>query len=131
MNKSGFTFIEILVVILIIGLMATFVVPRFTGRSIKYEQENLVGKLNTLVQLGVQNALMTSKIQRILFDMDKNLIQLESQEGKNSQGESKFAPVKIPYLKNNIALGRFEIKNFYLKKEDQMGGFGKTRKHGF
>ena len=66
-SKHGFTFIELVVVIMILGIVATIVVPNLQKRLPGYQRKAFVNELNTLTALGWQNALSTQKVHRIFF----------------------------------------------------------------
>ena len=48
MRKSGFTLIEILIVVIILGILAAIVIPQFTEASSEARESTLVSNLQTL-----------------------------------------------------------------------------------
>ena len=48
MRKSGFTLIEILIVVIILGILAAIVIPQFTEASSDAKESSLVSNLQTL-----------------------------------------------------------------------------------
>ncbi|MCL4361679.1 type II secretion system GspH family protein [Candidatus Dependentiae bacterium] len=131
-NKKGFTFIELVIAITIIAMMAITVVPRFTGRSASAEREKFFTKLNAILQLTYQNALATGKIHSIAFYFDKQIIQAEiEQKEKTVKGELKFDPLNLSYLKTNVSFENYDLRNFFIKKDDKLAGGGITKKVWF
>ena len=47
-RKSGFTLVEILIVVIILGILAAIVIPQFTSASTEARQGNLKSQLQTL-----------------------------------------------------------------------------------
>ena len=46
--KGGFTLVEILIVVVILGILAAIVIPQFTGASTEAKESSLVSNLQTL-----------------------------------------------------------------------------------
>jgi prepilin-type N-terminal cleavage/methylation domain-containing protein len=130
-NNSGFTFIELTIAIVIIAIMATIVVPRFRGRNLAAEREKFLSKLNTLAQLCYQDALTTGKMHTMAFDFDNNRIYLEIEKKEQGKGGVGFEQLKLPYLKTNVSFENYELRNFYIKKEDKLAGSNITKKVWF
>ena len=129
--KSGFSLIELVVAIMLIALMATMVVPRFGGRTYKAERDKFISKFNSMLQLGYQNALSSSKLHRVLIDIDKKKIRLEIEAGKDALNKEQFTALKISYVKSEINFEDFEIINLYLKKDDKLAGRSRTKEAWF
>ena len=113
-SKPGFTLFEILVAMAIIGIMATFIVPNLQRAS--HDRKLFFAQLNALVQYGKQHAIMSNKVQQVLFDFKANTIQL-LQEGtqKDSTGQLKYEPVQSVAGNTLVAIpDAIEIKNFYI-----------------
>jgi general secretion pathway protein G len=48
MKKSGFTLVEILIVVIILGILAAIVIPQFTGASQEARKNSLTSQLQTI-----------------------------------------------------------------------------------
>ena len=121
MRNQGFTLIEIVVAIAIIGFMAAIVVPNMLGPTAKAERKSFIAKLNGLLFLGWQQALITHKIHRVAFDIAHKKVYLEVVENVDSADKSNAAQVKIDYQATSIEWPeQFEVKNFYIEGTDEV-----------
>lgn len=119
-NKSGFTFIELIIVIAILGIIAVIVTPVF--RTPGYQREQFVTQVNALMQVAWQNAIVNNKNQKVIFDIEKNTISIEqATDKKTAKDEIVYEPIKSQHFVSTYEWPEeFEIRNFYLGKEDQM-----------
>lgn len=126
MNSKGFTLLEILVAIALIVIMATVLIPNL-GRQIPgYERKQMISSLNALTRLAWQNAVITNKIHKIVFNTEKKNVHVEiEQDAKDDKGEFLFKPLKEAYVKSSMHWpDRFQIKNFFIEGFDEMRRFG-------
>lgn len=123
--KQGFSLIEILIAVVIIGIMAAVVAPNFTSKKAGQERKAFIAKLNELMQLAWQNALTTNSLHKVVFDFKKKRVSIEQATGeKDSQGDQKFAPLKEAYLETTIEWpDHLHIKNFFIEGFDEMKRF--------
>lgn len=123
LSKSGFTLIELIVAIAIIGVMATIFVPRLRSPAAT-PIDQLTQKIKELTRLGYERAITTGKVHRIMFRFKEDpSIQLEiGGDQRTSLGEMKFFPIgAVGSLPTRIAWeDRFAIKNFYIKGFDEV-----------
>lgn len=118
-KTNGFTLLELLVVIVILGLMATIAVPALMRQIPDRERKAFVSRLNALTSYAIQRSIEQRKIHKITFDMAKRTIALEQAQEKDSRGEWKFKPVVSPYLSFEYQWpAAISIKNFYVDKQD-------------
>jgi prepilin-type N-terminal cleavage/methylation domain-containing protein len=121
-TRSGFTLIELIVAIAIIGVMATIFVPRLRSRPAQ-PLDQLVQKIQELTKLGYERAITTGKVHRIMFRFkEEPSVQLEmGGDQRTSLGEMKFFPIgAIGSLPTRVPWEeRFVVKNFYIKGFDE------------
>lgn len=127
--KSGFTLIEILVVIAIIAIISAVVVPNIGKFVPRYQQEQAISRLNALVQIGWQRALSSHTLHRVVFDMSKQSVILESEVAQKKEGDVPFTPVNISHLTSRFEWPKeLEIKQFFIEGFDEMSRFAGNRK---
>src|SRR5579863_3902183 len=75
-TKTGFSLLELLIVIAIIGVLGSIIMPNMRRVAPRYEREEFIARFNALTQLGWQQALMHNKLQQIMVDVGKRRIAL-------------------------------------------------------
>lgn len=86
-KAPGFSFIELVVVILIIGIIATIVVP--ASRKKHAQRVDFIGQLNYLLQVSWQDAVVTGKMHRLVFDASQRKVLAEVAIDTPSHGTPK------------------------------------------
>lgn len=121
-NRYGFTLVEVMVAILIIGLMAAIVTPNLGRKKPEYERQKFLGNLNALVRFTAQQASATGKLHRLYFDFERNKVTVEMiAEGKDSKGEQAFKQIKGAYLQSVLTWPAYYIvKNFVIESVDEL-----------
>lgn len=79
-KPSGFTLIELMVVLLVIGLIATLVFPNFGSlelSQLKSEARRIQAEINLAYNLSI----MEKTNYRLVFDLDKQCISAEKKQG--------------------------------------------------
>src|SRR3989442_1895147 len=88
-RRAGFTLIEILAVLVILGLVAAFVVPNMGGfrrRALRNEAQQLASQL----ELARQRAIVTGVPHRVWLELDQAEYRLQGLAGQS--GEAAGAP---------------------------------------
>lgn len=126
-NRSGFSLIEIMVVIALIGVLATVVVPNLRVRQPEYERKQFLGTLNGLLRLTAEQALTRRTLHRVYFDFKNNKIRIEAKgTGKDQKGEQIFTVIKAPYLVSSLAWpANLSVKEFKIDGADEMAREGR------
>lgn len=120
--KKGFTFLELVVVIMILGVMATIIVPNLQRLSPRYKRNEFLSQLGALVRLSWQQALITQKVHRVFFDVEKRIVRVDCvTEKKDKAGSPDFQPVSIAYLNTSYQWSpALEFKQFYIGKDEML-----------
>ncbi len=95
MNARGFTLIELMVVILLIGIITAIGIPRFL-RSPVPETQLFIGKLNTLTTQAVEQALENTEARRVFFNLSSFQVEIQTIEGRPT-GPSITIPDEIQF----------------------------------
>ena len=80
-RRSGFTFVELLVVIIIIGVLATLSVPKFRTAFDNFELENFVREIYSLSRYLQASAISQGKIHYLEINKEAQEFQASSMEG--------------------------------------------------
>lgn len=92
-NKKGFTLIELIVVIAILGILALFLVPQFMGYS--QDAKNQVAQANTRTVWTAANAALTQS------EYDKTIV--VSDDGIKAEALTKLGS-SFDKIKNTISV---------------------------
>lgn len=123
-KKPAFTFIELVIVLAIIGILAVSILPNFKRLWPGYQQKEFVDHMNSLMQITWHNAVITNKLHKINFDLEKRKVWIETQGDKkpNVLGEAPFLPMMSPDIKTTYEwpAETLEFINFYIAKRDEI-----------
>ena len=126
LNKpSGFSLIELMVVIGIILLMTTIAAPLYRGLLKRSERKQFVSKLNQLTGLAWRNAVVTNKIHAVVFDFTKGMVRAgpinpDSKE-KGDCGEPKIGGIKTGgYVRSYVKIPpSIKLRQFIIEGVDE------------
>jgi prepilin-type N-terminal cleavage/methylation domain-containing protein len=82
--RSGFTLLELVIVLVILGVLGTIVGPNLSRLSPRYEHDQFVSNIQALVRRAWQESLMNHQLHRIHFNLDKRIVKVERDTGKKS-----------------------------------------------
>jgi len=128
-KKNGFSLLEMLIVIAIIGILGAIIMPNLRRATPRYEREEFIARFNALTQLAWQQALVTNKSQQVSIDIGKKSIFLLSDTGeKDRSGEPIFKPPAGLVLDTSIIIpNQIEFKQFFIEGFDMMAKFTRTK----
>lgn len=121
-SYAGFTFIELVIVIALLALLASIGIPPMLRMTPEYRRTEFVRRLNALLDGALSHAISAATVTQIVCDFQKKQIQLWADTGrKTAQGAPVYAPLELPYIETvyDIPAG-LEFKNFYINGSDEM-----------
>jgi len=129
MTRPGFSLIELLVAIALLGAMAALIIPNLQRKGPKQERKQFVVRLNMLAAFARQQAIVSNKIQRLGFDLSSKRVALMQATGKkDAKGKPLFLPVKRAYIKTTVAIpASFSFKQFFIEGYDEIARHGKAK----
>lgn len=120
-KQSGFTIIELLLVIIIIGILSSTLVPLLKTKNPRYERKLFLARLNALMQLAWQRAVVMNSVIRVMFDVSKKTIVLEQQVQQTGKAEPSFTPIKQSYISSSLLIpSSLLIKKFFIEGSNEM-----------
>ncbi len=96
-HRSGFTFLELVVVLFLVSLIAAVVMPSFAGfggRKVKAEAREVA----SILRYVYDNAVSRKETYWLRFDLDGNLVAWKSPEGEKTK--------RVPGLTSLTTLSR-------------------------
>lgn len=119
-GKQGFTLLEVLFVMLIIGVLSAMIIPNFAGRGPRYEREQFIARLNAITQFAQQQAIAQHKMHKVNFDFERRRVHIEVAEDiQPKKGELKAKPVR-GIGSSFTWQPQFEIKQFFIEHINEM-----------
>lgn len=124
-TKPGFTLLELLVAIALLGVVAAIVVPSIGTKGSAAARQEFITKINALTKFAWQNAVVSRKAQRVEFDFQQKKIMVTQATGEHSMdGTPVFGPVTRAYVNTSLTIPpQFDCKNFFVEGFDEMGRF--------
>lgn len=104
MRKRGaFSLIEILVVVVVVGILATMALPRLAKKQPEAEWNSILEEVNNLVYYARQESISNQQTYRLRFqsnptDQDSVQVEVERQD-PNKPRQTIYTPVKSYYFK--------------------------------
>jgi prepilin-type N-terminal cleavage/methylation domain-containing protein len=100
--SAAFTLIEVLLVVVVIGIMATMTIPRLTRKPPTAEWETVLDELNNLVYYARQKAISSQQVYRLHFESTGKLhdiVQVEiEKDNPEKPGQKLYLPEKSYYF---------------------------------
>lgn len=130
----AFALIEVLIAIAIVAITATIVVPNFQARQPRYERESFIARLNSLVYVAWQQAVVTHAVHKVSFDFSKKLVNISREVVVGPKKNPEFKPVTGQYFQTSLRLPEnIKIQQFIIEGFDEMkrSSGGKTNEIWF
>lgn len=96
--RRGFTMLEIMVVLLLIGVAVGMVLPRMIRRAPDTEWPAITDELNNMLYFARQEAITTQKIHRLVFKKKEQTIHVEVQGPQTKPGIYSYESVFSYYF---------------------------------
>lgn len=122
-HKSGFTLIELIIGLAILGLLAAVAIPNIKNFIKKDEQQVFFNDLNSLTSNALDNAIISDKTNRIVFDFVNKKIFIEQElDKKLPTGQIGYESISSKYVQAEFDYSKFnfEFKNFFIDTKDEM-----------
>lgn len=130
--RRAFTMIEMMVVIFLIGVVATIAIPRLAYKAPQAEWNTVLDDLNNLVIFARQEAISNQKVYRLTFNQngkrpDSVVIEREGVDPEKV-GKKIYTSVDSYYLKTRYEFHpSIKLRAFYQGKREQINsGDGDT-----
>ena len=123
MHKAqGIALFELIIALFIIAIVGGVLLPRLRHKTPAEERKEFVASLNALLLVTRQNALITQRLHKIVFDFEKRKcfseVQLLPGETKDKLKHIKELVTQLPHWPESI-----DIVQFFIKGEDEIKKF--------
>ncbi len=121
-NVSGFLLVQVVLAIAIVALAMAVAIPSLTRRMPLYEQREFTTKLNAFMAEVWQQGLISQKIQKVVFDLDKReaVLEQETDDLDAATQEPLYKPVALQYAGHITWPETLEIKQFFIQGADEL-----------
>jgi type II secretory pathway pseudopilin PulG len=125
LNKQGIALLDLILAIAILALISLIALPNIGRLMPGYQRKQFLSSLDTLVQAGWQQALVTHAIHKVLFDLSNKIITLErATENVNAKGELEYVPAKGNGISTRCTIpSSIEIKQFFIEGYDEIARY--------
>lgn len=120
-NKTGFTLLEILIVLAIIGLFGTLIIPNLRSRLPRYEREEFIARLNAATQFAQEYAISNHALMQVFFDLKNRQVMVKAQE-KITKKEPEFKIINGMRSKFTWP-AQLEIRQLLIEGKDALKSF--------
>src|SRR5689334_14823272 len=128
MRKNGFSLVELMIALVIIGIVSAIVLPAITRRSAVQERRLFVSRLNALLQFAWQQSITRKVAHRIEFDFAKRFVTVLYQVQAADGAEAKFQPVTVAFTDTTLPIpDALTIKRFVIEGFDEISRFAGGR----
>lgn len=129
-KRAGFTLLELLIVLLILGIIGSVLVPNLTRRTPRYEREQFIAGLNALLSVAQSQTMSTHTVHQIYINIPQRYIMVRKPTDKiGKDGQPIFAELGGSYVRTQLDIPeQLTIKQFFIEGVNEMrGGRGGTQ----
>ncbi|MBI2775324.1 type II secretion system protein [Candidatus Dependentiae bacterium] len=121
-NKSGFSLIELLIVLFILGLVGLVAIPNLRFRNAEYERKDFVAKFESLIRSAWLQTLQTQQTHRVNIDLKARTILVERVvRAPEKSTKENYEPVIIPYVSSPFKIPvTIELRQFFIQGSDML-----------
>ncbi|MFH1831716.1 MAG: prepilin-type N-terminal cleavage/methylation domain-containing protein [bacterium] len=120
-TSQAFTLIEMMVVVVVLGLMATVILPRMNRRSPSAEWPNILDDLNNLVLFARQEAISNQKPYRLKFRAPRTIIVEEEKIDPENPAKKFYEWSSCGYFDTKHMLSEYiTLDGVYWGKKEMM-----------
>ncbi len=122
-NKAGISFIEVLVVLLLMSLIMSFAVPRFLSSQQGRAKKQFFAEFAVLVSDTMYQAVISKKIHQIFWDLNHHeiLVKIYDEHSSEQGKHKKFKAIAPGIFHSKIKFPEnFLIRNFFIQGKDEM-----------
>jgi len=94
--KAGFSIVELVLALALVGTMSMIIVPTFFRRTAKNERALFVGRCNTLVRQAWAQALQSGVVQKVIIDLLQKQISFEPVQEKEQEIKQETHSIELP-----------------------------------
>ena len=127
-RQLGISFIEILVVLMLISLAMSFTIPRFIKSQKGSIQKKFYQNFTKLISDTMHQAILTNKVHQVFFDNNRHeiMIKIFDETIQDQSKHKKFKLINKNLFNSNIQIpDSFIIQNFFINGQDEVKS-GKT-----
>ncbi|MBI2353321.1 prepilin-type N-terminal cleavage/methylation domain-containing protein [Candidatus Dependentiae bacterium] len=122
MNNKGISFIEILIVLFILGLISSFVIPSIFNKQKDSAKQKFVVHFMELMQDALEHTIISQQVHQIFFDLEKHEIMVKIPDALNFEPDA-FVSVGKEVAHRFIQIpDHFVVKNFFINGIDDIQG---------
>ena len=124
-SSPGFSLIEIMVVIALLGLLLSMVMPRLSRRAPASEWKAIHSEFNNLAQVARQESIAEQTVFRLNFSRGKapapDTVTVERLSKMSPDGKQEFTQASSPYLPTKYELPEgIHFRAVYQGKQDTL-----------